>query len=143
MYVGKIPESIENFQARRRVTINRPLYTEEDFDDKNEDDPREPLLSRAVCQCKSKLSGCTCSSLGKRLLSFFPFLLWIPQYKKRYATRDLIAGFTLGVFQIPQGMLCSILGFHSLSLGRFFCLSENLFYGMFPYKLTFPGGMRR
>ncbi|WP_411031203.1 SulP family inorganic anion transporter [Spongiimicrobium sp. 3-5] len=35
---------------------------------------------------------------------FFPFLGWLPQYKKCYFPRDLVAGLTVGIVLIPQGM---------------------------------------
>ena len=35
---------------------------------------------------------------------FFPFLDWLPNYKKRYFTKDLVAGLTVGVILVPQGM---------------------------------------
>ena len=106
MYVGTVPESIQNFRARPRVTINRPIYTEEDVGalTTNEESTKEPLLSDKMSKWVSKkATGCTCSGLGRRLLSFFPFLFWLPQYKRSYIVKDLVAGLTLGVFQIPQG----------------------------------------
>ena len=35
---------------------------------------------------------------------FFPFLSWLPSYNKRYFTEDAIAGLTVGIVLIPQGM---------------------------------------
>jgi len=35
---------------------------------------------------------------------FFPILSWLPRYKKGYLTRDAIAGLTVGIILIPQGM---------------------------------------
>ncbi len=35
---------------------------------------------------------------------FFPILSWLPEYKKGYLTRDAIAGLTVGIILIPQGM---------------------------------------
>lgn len=35
---------------------------------------------------------------------FFPFLDWLPNYKKSYFSKDLVAGLTVGIILIPQGM---------------------------------------
>ncbi|MCP4975482.1 MAG: sodium-independent anion transporter, partial [Maribacter sp.] len=35
---------------------------------------------------------------------FFPFLEWISKYNKRFLLKDLLAGLTVGVILIPQGM---------------------------------------
>jgi len=36
--------------------------------------------------------------------NFFPFLQWLPDYKKDWFPKDLIAGLTVGIILIPQGM---------------------------------------
>ena len=35
---------------------------------------------------------------------FFPFVDWVSNYDKRYLSKDLIAGLTVGIVLIPQGM---------------------------------------
>ncbi|GGW23492.1 SulP family inorganic anion transporter [Arenibacter certesii] len=35
---------------------------------------------------------------------FFPFLDWLPKYKKSYFGKDIVAGLTVGIILIPQGM---------------------------------------
>ncbi len=35
---------------------------------------------------------------------FFPFLDWLPNYQKNYFLSDLVAGLTVGIILIPQGM---------------------------------------
>lgn len=35
---------------------------------------------------------------------FFPFLDWVTNYDKRYFLKDLIAGLTVGIILVPQGM---------------------------------------
>ncbi len=35
---------------------------------------------------------------------FFPFLQWLPNYNKSWLTKDLMAGLTVGIILIPQGM---------------------------------------
>ncbi|MBT8185727.1 MAG: sulfate permease [Eudoraea sp.] len=36
--------------------------------------------------------------------NFFPFLEWLPGYKKQFLSGDLLAGFTVAIVLIPQGM---------------------------------------
>ena len=36
--------------------------------------------------------------------NFFPFLQWLPKYSKRDFPKDLLAGFTVAIVLIPQGM---------------------------------------
>ncbi|WP_299430251.1 sulfate permease [uncultured Maribacter sp.] len=38
------------------------------------------------------------------MLKFFPFLQWLGTYKKAYLSKDIIAGLTVGIILIPQGM---------------------------------------
>ncbi len=40
---------------------------------------------------------------------FFPFLAWLPNYSKQYLRGDLIAGLTVGVMLVPQGMAYAML----------------------------------
>ncbi|MGB5818266.1 MAG: solute carrier family 26 protein [Saonia sp.] len=35
---------------------------------------------------------------------FFPFLKWLPNYKKSYFSKDLVGGLTVGILLVPQGM---------------------------------------
>lgn len=41
--------------------------------------------------------------------SFFPILSWLPDYRKDFFKNDLIAGFTVAVMLIPQGMAYALL----------------------------------
>jgi len=36
--------------------------------------------------------------------NFFPFLDWLPGYRKQFLSRDLLTGFTVAIVLIPQGM---------------------------------------
>ncbi|WP_273566059.1 SulP family inorganic anion transporter [Maribacter halichondriae] len=35
---------------------------------------------------------------------FFPFLQWLPEYQKSWLSKDIVAGLTVGIILIPQGM---------------------------------------
>ncbi len=41
--------------------------------------------------------------------SFFPILTWFPNYRRNFLRNDLIAGFTVAVMLIPQGMAYALL----------------------------------
>lgn len=106
-----IPSSMNSFGRQRLVTISRPVYTEKDFVSlcKDQDEPKEPLITRTMTKVKGKVSDYSCACIGKRLQSFFPFFTWIRKYKKPFISRDISAGLTLGIFQIPQGMAYGML----------------------------------
>lgn len=109
MFIGTVPKSIENFR-NRQVTINRPLYREEDIqhlcDDK--EDIKKPLITNTVSKCKDKCMRFSCKDVLRSIASFFPILAWLPNYKKSYILKDFSAGLTLGVMQIPQGNICFV-----------------------------------
>jgi len=47
----------------------------------------------------------------KTVLSLFPALVWLPKYDwKKNITSDIVAGFTVAIMHIPQGMAYSLLG---------------------------------
>ncbi len=49
-------------------------------------------------------------SSGKYLFQqYMPILEWLPNYKKQYLRNDLIAGLTVGIMLIPQGMAYAML----------------------------------
>ena len=50
-------------------------------------------------------NGCNKKLLLKRL----PILQWLPNYTKEEAVSDLIAGFTVGLTIIPQGIAYAVL----------------------------------
>lgn len=48
---------------------------------------------------------------GKTVLSLFPALIWLPKYEwKENIVSDIVAGFTVAIMHIPQGMAYSLLG---------------------------------
>ena len=44
------------------------------------------------------------------IFNIFPILKWLPKYKKTDLVSDIIAGLTVGVMHIPQGMAYALLG---------------------------------
>ena len=43
------------------------------------------------------------------LKQFFPILDWLPSYKRTYVKDDLIAGVTVAILLIPQGMAYALI----------------------------------
>ncbi|MEL6867841.1 MAG: SulP family inorganic anion transporter, partial [Bacteroidota bacterium] len=46
------------------------------------------------------------------LRSYFPFLSWIPQYRRHDLSSDLMAGLVVWVLLVPQGMAYAMLAQH-------------------------------
>ena len=44
-----------------------------------------------------------------RLQSYIPILKWLPEYQKSYLKNDIIAGITVGIILIPQGIAYAML----------------------------------
>lgn len=93
--------------GKRHVRIERPVYTEEEvsrlYGQNIEDESLMKQLSTRIKQ------NCTCADILQRFLSFFPVISWLPKYQKHYLLRDISAGITLGIMQIPQGMAYGML----------------------------------
>lgn len=61
---------------------------------------------------------------------FFPFLDWITNYKKGNLSGDLIAGLTVGVMLIPQGMAYSMLADLPPIYGLYACTIPLFIYAL-------------
>lgn len=67
--------------------------------------------------------------LSKRI---FPVINWLPKYNLEYAVRDLIAGLTVGLTVIPQGLAYAILAGLPSQYGLY-----SSFMGVFVYCFGF------
>ncbi|GJQ74245.1 hypothetical protein Trydic_g19149 [Trypoxylus dichotomus] len=110
----------------RQIKIERPLYEQEQ-------------LHYELDYCKSKkplinklLSNCEDNSPKKILYRTIPALDWISHYKwKEYLTADIIAGFTVAVMHIPQGMAYGMLGNVAPITGIYMAFFPVLMYAIF------------
>ena len=59
---------------------------------------------------------------------FFPFLQWLANYKKTNFTQDLVAGITVGIVLVPQGMAYAMIAGLPPVYGLY-----NAFVGLLPY----------
>lgn len=62
--------------------------------------------------------------------SFFPFLTWLPSYNKRYLTEDALAGLTVGIVLIPQGMAYAMIAGLPPVYGLYASLMPLLVYSL-------------
>eukprot|EP00052_Salpingoeca_macrocollata_P014789 m.116769 g.116769 ORF g.116769 m.116769 type:complete len:833 (-) comp19444_c0_seq1:36-2534(-) len=86
----------------RVVLLPRPIFSEEDFILKHSSDGFLPE-PEPMCQPKACLPNA--NTFWGRL----PIIKWLPHYRKAYLTGDLVAGFTIGIMLIPQGLAYAIL----------------------------------
>ncbi|GFR60242.1 sulfate transporter-like [Elysia marginata] len=87
------------------VVIERPIYTQSDFDEGFEGGKRPERSVRTWAQGKAKKAECSCSCVGRFFKQFLPFLGIMSEYNvKNDFLADVIAGLTVGIMHIPQGM---------------------------------------
>ncbi|OQV17037.1 Sulfate transporter [Hypsibius exemplaris] len=97
-----------------RFSISRPIFSQAKFDDNNEsleyNVPATPWvklkrkLGRKVYTAFHSRTDCS-RLLKKKLTRTFPLFSWLPRYNLRQdLAKDLVAGITVGIMNIPQGM---------------------------------------
>uniref|UniRef100_A0A6Q2YBA6 SLC26A/SulP transporter domain-containing protein n=1 Tax=Esox lucius TaxID=8010 RepID=A0A6Q2YBA6_ESOLU len=92
------------------VAVYRNIYTEDRFRQSfgTEDKPRrrgEGFRQKLAERCRC--SGAACVHLLKQRV---PILNWLPKYKlKKWILGDTVAGLTVGILHIPQGMAFALL----------------------------------
>ncbi|XP_051865496.1 solute carrier family 26 member 10 [Pristis pectinata] len=92
------------------VAIYRSIYTEDQFAQRFNRSKGEENVTESFQQIARR--SCACSgNAGKRFWrKRLPFLTWLPRYKvKRWLIGDIIAGLTVGIIHIPQGMSFALL----------------------------------
>ena len=90
--------------VRKRININRPAYSEEEFQQTYQETTKEPPSVPKLL--RKKLSSCTCTKkdLKNIITGFFPVLKWLPEYDvKSQLVGDVMSGFTVGILRLPQG----------------------------------------
>ncbi|KAJ8046200.1 Prestin [Holothuria leucospilota] len=94
-----------------RVNIDRPTYSDESLRTtfgKGED----TLSLKWQYQIKQKLGLDEGYFVSERIKAFFPILSWLLQYKvNKQLLGDLLAGITIAVVNVPQGMAFAALTF--------------------------------
>ncbi|XP_037578849.1 sulfate anion transporter 1 isoform X2 [Dermacentor silvarum] len=93
--------------SKPRIRIHRQAMNQEELVKNYGNDSLDASLAQKV---KRKfLSSCTCTPLSL-LYSLLPVLQWLPRYRVReLLAKDVMAGFTVSIMHIPQGLAYGVL----------------------------------
>lgn len=93
--------------SKPRIRIHRQAMNQEELVKNYGNDCADAPLSQKV---KRKfLSSCACTPLSL-LYSLLPVLQWLPRYRVRdFLVKDIMAGFTVSIMHIPQGLAYGVL----------------------------------
>lgn len=64
-------------------------------------------------------------------ISRIPIFSWLPKYQFKYLIPDAIAGITVGIMVIPQGMADALLATLPAANGLYIAFFPSLFYAVF------------
>ncbi|XP_037518876.1 sulfate anion transporter 1 isoform X3 [Rhipicephalus sanguineus] len=93
--------------SKPRIRIHRQAMNQEELVKNYGNDSSDATLSQKV---KRKfLTSCACTPLSI-LYSLLPVLHWLPRYRVRdFLVKDIMAGFTVSIMHIPQGLAYGVL----------------------------------
>ncbi|XP_067880796.1 solute carrier family 26 member 10 isoform X3 [Heterodontus francisci] len=92
------------------VAIYRSIYTEDQFDQSFSRSKEEEKSVKSLRQMARRIFACSGNAWKRFLKERLPCLTWLPRYKiKRWLIADIIAGLTVGIIHIPQGMAFALL----------------------------------
>uniref|UniRef100_A0A023FTD8 Putative sulfate/bicarbonate/oxalate exchanger sat-1 n=1 Tax=Amblyomma parvum TaxID=251391 RepID=A0A023FTD8_AMBPA len=93
--------------SKPRIRIHRHAMNQEELVKNYGNECSDASLSQKV---KRKfLSSCACTPLSL-LYSILPVLQWLPRYRVReFLAKDIMAGFTVSIMHIPQGLAYGVL----------------------------------
>ncbi|KAJ7317679.1 hypothetical protein JRQ81_003841 [Phrynocephalus forsythii] len=117
------------------LALYRGIYTEERFQQAYGAPKLDPEDSSLAGVLKGKLSrSCRCSRAAALhlLRSRFPIASWLPRYQaKKWLLGDLVAGLTVGIVHIPQGMAFALLTSVAPIYGLYTSFFPALLYMLF------------
>ncbi|XP_049695173.2 sodium-independent sulfate anion transporter-like [Helicoverpa armigera] len=90
-----------------------------------ENETRSKVYRRKTKKCLQKT--CTMDLVKKRL----PVIGWLPKYKAEYFIQDVIAGITVGLTAIPQGIAYAVIAGLSPEYGLYASLTSGIIYVIF------------
>jgi len=121
----------------RHVTVSRPALSPSEWDDRYHRQPKSPSSPLGFCRDAGRLA-CKDFNWKTYILSFLPILSWLPNYNwKSNFVNDLVAGFTVAVMHIPQGMAYGLLAGVDPVVGiytGFFPVLLYVFLGTMPHN---------
>lgn len=90
------------------------------------------LFKRKTKKCLKNV--CSTKMLKKRM----PIIEWLPKYKREYIIQDIIAGITVGLTAIPQGMAYAVIAGLPPEYGLYASLTSGIIYVIFGscYNIT-------
>ncbi|XP_036447954.1 solute carrier family 26 member 9-like [Colossoma macropomum] len=92
--------------VRPRYAVNRPAYSQPEFDEEFDRKTRSFPLGDKV----KKVFSCSSGRLKSLLFRHLPVLGWLPKYNFRQnLLTDVISGVSAGTIQVPQGMAFALL----------------------------------
>ncbi|XP_017549710.1 solute carrier family 26 member 9 [Pygocentrus nattereri] len=92
--------------VRPRYAVNRPAYSQPEFDEEFDRKRRSFPLGDKV----KKVFSCSSGRLKSLLFRHVPVLGWLPKYNFRQnLLTDVISGVSAGTIQVPQGMAFALL----------------------------------
>ncbi|CAB3251977.1 unnamed protein product [Arctia plantaginis] len=96
------------------------------------DSQNNNLFKRKTKKCLKNV--CSIKTLKKRL----PIIEWVPKYKREYIIQDIIAGITVGLTAIPQGMAYAVIAGLPPEYGLYASLTSGIIYVVFGscYNIT-------
>ncbi|CAG9558930.1 unnamed protein product [Danaus chrysippus] len=113
-------------RSSQQFNVIRRVYQQDALNkDANYQVPDKPWASR----CKKVLSNC---GFGECLINSLPIARWLPRYNtKRDLVGDLVAGATVAVMHIPQGMAYAMLAEIPPIVGLYMAFFPVLIYVIF------------
>ncbi|XP_050416735.1 sulfate transporter [Patella vulgata] len=114
------------------LAINRPVYRTGTFREKYLKNEEKPPLKERLKTSIKEATTCTPEKRKKCCFSFFPVIKIMKRYKWRTdLPNDLIAGLTVGIMQLPQGMAYSMLADLPPVVGLYMSFFPPLVYFLF------------
>ncbi|XP_078487753.1 prestin-like [Ciona intestinalis] len=114
------------------VLVSRPTYSSTTFQQTYEtiEKNNANICSRLKLWFRLQMQ-CSFARVWRILVSFLPVLGWLPKYKKKYIVGDCIAGWTVGIIRIPQGMAYALLAGVQPVYGLYSCFFPVLLWFVF------------
>ena len=66
-----------------------------------------------------------------KLSKLFPILDWLPDYKKEWLQDDIVAGITVGIMLVPQGIAYALIAGLPPIYGLYTALIPQVIYAFF------------
>jgi hypothetical protein len=110
------------------LEVHRRVYTQQKFDD--EFDYVRPTVSQWTRARRHATRALGCNV--QKIIGFVPILEWLPRYEWRVnIIPDLVAGVTVGVMHVPQGMAYATLAALAPVYGLYTSLWPSITYPIF------------